>query len=433
MNANRQMAAYTEAARSGQYAKASGLSGKYDNVRRLWEDEVTRNNLRPFLQRLVHRLAQDMRRIRILDLGCGSADGYELLTGVRDRDADLKQMEVAVLPPAAMGLYKGVDLNEDLLQQAAALYGHSPKLLFEQGDFTQGLPVGGDEEPYDLYFMSYGSSSHLNEDETMVRLLAEIADRTPAYSLVHCDWLGRYSYEWQSLWATDVAENRNMDYVVSYIYDGAEREARRDTLQHLTLRLVSRQEAEAMAAEASARAGVLIRPLAFYDRSVLTGRHMDTGDYNAGPQPIRRAVNALHEVNLRTDLSALLFDYVPAKGFPLLNGYYEHLQQCWNFLVGFTAELLDRYDERSRTFSGPIPDPPAACPEPLRHMLERVQRVVEGTGWYGMGLPRENIIEPQLGFALRHLVGALQQGLGCGHGFVGIFEIDKTGTAGAEP
>jgi len=57
--------------------------------------------------------------------------------------------------------------------------------------------------------------------------------------------------------------------------------------------------------------------------------------------------------------------------------------------------------------------------------MERMMRVVEGVGWLGIGLPRENIIEPQLGYALRHLVTGLQQGQGCAHGLVGIFEIDK--------
>jgi hypothetical protein len=50
-----QMEAYTEAVSSGLYAKNSGLVGKYDNVRRYWEDEVTRMFLRPHLQRLIER------------------------------------------------------------------------------------------------------------------------------------------------------------------------------------------------------------------------------------------------------------------------------------------------------------------------------------------------------------------------------------------
>jgi len=425
-NAQDQMPAYSEAVKSGLYAKKSGLTGKYDNVRRLWEDEITRQFLRPHLQGLIRRCQQSMKRVRILDLGCGSADGYELLAGVRDRDADLEDVEIDLLSPEVLGLYKGVDLNEDLLAQAGGIYGGNPKMVFQQGDFTQGLPLAEGEEPYDLYFTSFGTCSHHNDDETMIQLLSEIAERTVDHSLVHCDWLGRYSYEWQTLWTQDLRENRNMDYVVSYIYDQEEREKRRDQLQHLLLRLVSRVEAEGLIGEASKRSGVEIKPLCFYDRSVFTGRHMDTGDYNPQAQLIRDAVNSLHEVNLRTELSNLLVDYVPKNGFGFLNRYYEDLQACWNYVVKYTGKLLKSFDEESREYTKPLPTPPPACPEPVLDMLDRMKRVVEGTGWYGMGLPRENIIEPQLGYALRHVVTQLQQGQGCGHGLIGIFEIDKS-------
>jgi hypothetical protein len=60
-------------------------------------------------------------------------------------------------------------------------------------------------------------------------------------------------------------------------------------------------------------------------------------------------------------------------------------------------------------------------------MIKRMRKVVEGVGWLGIGLPRENIIEPQLGYALRHLAMNLQQGQGCAHGLGGIFEVDKRG------
>ena len=72
---NPQMKAYTEAAKSGLYAKQSGLVGKYDNVRRYWEDEITRFFLHPHLKRLIDRKRSRMQRVRIMDLGCGSADG----------------------------------------------------------------------------------------------------------------------------------------------------------------------------------------------------------------------------------------------------------------------------------------------------------------------------------------------------------------------
>lgn len=425
---NDQMPAYSEAVQSGLYAKQSGMVGKYDNVRRLWEDEITRHFLRPHLQKLITQCRQSMRRVRILDIGCGSADGYELLAGIRDRDADLQQVEVDLLSPDVLGLYKGTDLNEDLLRQAAEIYGNQAKMVFEQGDFTRGVPIADGEAPYDLYFTSFGTCSHHNDDETMVALLVDIAKRTEDYAVVHCDWLGRYSYEWQDLWTLDPSEIRNMDYVVSYIYEKEEREAKRDELQHLTLRLMSRKEAEAIIAEASERSGISITPLCFYDRSVFTGRHIDTGDYNPGAQNIRDAVNSLHEVNLRTDLTDLLFDYVPKPGFDFLNTHYEHVQACWNYVVWYVGELLQLFDEETRQYTAELPTPPAACPQPVLNMLQRMVRVVEGTGWYGMGLPRENIIEPQLGYALRHVVTQLQQGQGCGHGLVGILEIDRQGS-----
>jgi hypothetical protein len=216
-----------------------------------------------------------------------------------------------------------------------------------------------------------------------------------------------------------------MDYVVSYIYEKEEREARRDELQHLTLRLMSRQEAEDIVARAGKRAGVPINPLVFFDRSTFTGRHMDTAEYNPHAQPIRQSVNSLHEGNLRTNLSSLLVDYAPKKGFAFLNDYFEHLQTCWNTLVQYVEWLLKMYDDTEARFTSDLPLIPASYPAPLRDMMDRMKRVVEGVGWLGIGLPRENIIEPQLGYALRNLVTKLQQGQGCAHGFVGILEVDK--------
>ena len=424
MTSDEQMAAYSEAVKSGLYAKKSGLVGKYDNVRRYWEDELTRHFLRPHLRRLIERAKVRMHRVRILDLGCGGADGYELLGGVRHREPELQVDEVDLLTPDILGLYMGLDLNADLLNQARSLYGDNPKLTFRQNDFTQGLGLDGDK-PYNLYFTSFGTFSHHNDDETAIRLLTEIAEHTEDSCIIMCDWLGRYSYEWQALWTNDLSEHRNMDYVVSYIYGKEEREQRRDELQHLNLRLVSRQEAEHIITEASKRAGVAIKPLVYFDRSVFTGRHMDTQEYNPHAQPMRLAVNSLHEANLRTDLTSLIINYVPKPGFDFLNDYFDHLQMCWTALVEHAAELLQRYDEAAGRWREDPPAIPASYPPALRDMMDRMRRVVEGVGWMGVGLPRENVIEPQLGYALRYLIANLQRGLGAAHGLVGIFEINR--------
>ncbi len=419
------MPAYSEAVKSGLYAKKTGLTGKYDNVRRYWEDEITRHFLYAPLQKLVDHCQQQMRRIRILDLGCGSADGYELLKGIRLRDADLDDAEVYLLTDANLSLYKGCDLNEDLLGQARAIYGNNPELVFSHADFTQEYNLLHDDLPFDLYFTSYGTCSHHTDDRTLSRLLSDIARVTDDYAIVVCDWLGRYCYEWQSLWTNDPAENRVMDYVVSYIYEEEERERQRDQLQHLNLRLMGRPEVDSIVGQASEDAGVAIRPLLYFDRSVFTGRHMDTGEYNDHAQPIRRAVNSLHETNERTDLGTLLINYAPKPGFRFINGYFEHLQMCWNTLVTYTDGLLHAYDEEKERFTEPLPAIPPTAPEPLQRAVTRMTKIVQGVGWLFTGNPRENIIEPQLGYALRDLVMALQKGQGCAHGLVGIYEIDK--------
>jgi SAM-dependent methyltransferase len=423
-----QMSVYREAVKSGLYAKRSGLLGKYDNVRCYWEDEITRHYIYPHLKKLITLCQERTRRLRVMDLACGSADGLELLTGIRDRDADLEDVHVNLLTPEVLGFYKGVDLSEELLEQGHAIYGTNPKICFQKADFTEGLPLDRGEEPYDLYFSSYGATSHHNDLDTLVRLLADIAKQTRHYCVVVCDWLGRYSYEWQSLWSNDPKENVNMDYVVSYIYEKEEREQKRDQLQHLTLRLVSPSDIHGLVQKVSSRAKVPIKPLCLYDRSIFTGRHMDTADYNAHAQPIRKAVNALHEINCRTNLERLLIDYVPKPGFPTINRQLEQLQVCWNALVNYVEVLITLYDEQQRCFSQAPPEIPASYPVILKEMMTRMKLVVEGVGWMGLGLPRENIIEPQLGYALRCLVMNLQPGQGCGHGMGAIFEIDKNST-----
>ncbi len=421
----RGMGAYSEAVTSKLYEKQSGLVGKYDNVRRYWEDEITRLFLRTPLTGLLEHCRASLRRLRILDLGCGSADGYELLTGIRQRESGLQEVEVALLSPDVISQYLGVDLSEDLLTQAQGLYGHDSKMSFRKGDFTRGLPLKGDEKPCDLYFTSFGTFSHHNEDETAINLLAEIAERTEDYALVVCDWIGRYSYEWQTLWTNDLSEIRNMDYVISYIYDEEERKKRRRQLDHLTLRLICRQEAEEIVRRAEKRSKTTINTLRFFDRATFTGRHMDTREYNPYAQPIRQAINSLHETNNRTDLTALLVNYHRKEGFDFLNEYFEYLQVCWNTLVTYVETLLQTYNHQQRDFVPPPETIPASYPKALREMMEKMKSVVKSVGWLDIGLPRERIIEPQLGYSLRYLASQMQQGQGCAHGMVGIFEIDK--------
>ena len=53
-------APYSQAVVTGKYDKSSGLLGKYDNVRRFWEDQSTAAFLRKSLNNLVDRKKKNL-------------------------------------------------------------------------------------------------------------------------------------------------------------------------------------------------------------------------------------------------------------------------------------------------------------------------------------------------------------------------------------
>jgi SAM-dependent methyltransferase len=415
---NRHEIPYTEAVSTGQYMKKSGLYGKYDNVRRFWEDDTTRLFIRPYLKEMVDRKAGRLQRLRILDLGCGAGDGYDLLTGITVKDVGIYEYAVNLINQEMLGFYMGVDTSADLLAQAREQWGGNDKVVFAESDISEGLDI--DEGPFDVYFSSYGTLSHFRAEQA-VKLLASIAKHSENNALVMLDWLGRYSYEWQDLWSANTDKEEFMDYRISYIYPPEERDS--VDIQSFPLKLVSRDELQRIIDEACRLSGIEIKVKQFFDRSIFVGRHIDTAEYNRHCTPVREAVNSLLEPNTRTDLISLIVDYVPKNGFPQLNKYFEGFAMSWNTLVKHTIEFLSEYQEGAGNTGGSA-EHYQFYPEPLRIAVETMQKVVDTTG----GLPgdsRANIIEPQLAYALRRLEMNLQSGLGTGHGLAAILEINK--------
>lgn len=416
----KKQSAYNQAVSTGQYVKRTGLEGKYDNVRRFWEDDVTRLFLRPYLKAIVDRKARKLRRLRILDIGCGAGDGYDLLTGITAKDVGIYEYAVKLLDQEMLGYYKGIDINEELLSQAREHLGNTEKIRFEKGDVSKGLRV--DDDPFDVYFSSYGTFSHFNTEQT-VNLVADIARHAKDRAIVVLDWIGRYSYEWQDLWSDDIKNEQFMDYMISYIYSPEERETA--DIETFPLRLIYSEEATNMIEEASRQARVQINIKQFFDRSVFVGRHMDTGDYNKNCPAIRKVVNSLLEPNQRTDLNELFIDYMPRKGFQVMNSFFEMFSMSWNALVRHTVEFLQEYHESDRHHvEEKGADSYEYYPEPLKVAVDTMRRVINTTGDLP-GDTRANIVEPQLAYALRKLEMELQSGIGSGHGLVGILEIVK--------
>jgi SAM-dependent methyltransferase len=410
-------APYTAAVQTGQYIRKTGLAGKYDNVRRFWEDDVSRLFIRPFLKEMVDRKAQMLERLRILDIGCGSGDGYDLLMGITAKDVGIYEYAVDLINQEQLGFYRGIDINPDLIEQAREQFSLNDKVVFDCGDCLDSSYTKN--KPYDFYFTSYGTVSHFTAEE-IAALLSDIAGHSDNGALLIIDWLGRYSYEWQDLWSKDGNE-QFMDYRISYIYPPEERD--NVEIQTFPLKLVDRVEAVSIVNEASRLSGVEIVERKFFDRSIFVGRHIDTAEYNRNCTPVRVAVNCLLEPNLRTDLSNLIVDYVPRNGFPELNRFFDKFSTSWNTLVNHTIELLANFNEEADSRSS-FADIYHFYPEPLKKAVQTMEKVIKSTGDLP-GDSRANIIEPQLAYALRKLEMELQSGDGVGHGFVGIFEIKK--------
>jgi SAM-dependent methyltransferase len=414
--------AYTQAATTGKYDKASGLLGKYDNVRRFWEDQLTGLFLRPALNDLINRRVDALQRIRILDLGCGNGDGYDLIMDVNTKDPGLYEYITAAITLERLQTYVGVDVNEELLAQARACYGANPKMSFQREDLSHGLTEGITRHaPFDLYFSSYGTWSHFTDDQ-VVKLVADIARHAQDRSILVGDWLGRWSYEWQDLWDAPLDEEYFMDYGISYIYPEEERD--KVEVASFPLRLMCRDEIENLIKRAEKEAGCRIEAVKYFDRSILVGRHLDTGDYNANCPKLRHAINSLFESYTRTDLESLIVDHVPRPGYDHLNSFFESFFMATNTLVRYTIELLSGYDAEKGELKN-LPPVRPFYPEPLKEAMDSMRRVIEGVGWLPFGDVRSNVIEPHLGYSFRKLEMELQPGIGVGHSLCGIFEIRK--------
>ncbi len=409
---------YSEAVTTGQYVKKTGLSGKYDNVRRFWEDEATRLFIRPYLKEVVDEKAKKLERLKILDIGCGAGDGFDLLMGMTVKDRGIYEYAVELINQEMFGIYIGIDINRDLLNQARESHEDNEKIIFREADFTKGIPH--EEGPFDIYFTSYGTLSH-NRDEQSINLLADVARKCNDSALIIGDWLGRYSYEWQDLWEMDPSGETFMDYRISYVYSPEERLIAE--IPSFPLRLASREEITYIINEASRQSGTEINIKKICDRSLFVGRHMDTAEYNRHCPAIREVVNSLIEPNVRTDLNALIIDYFPKKGFDRLNSFFEGFSMCWNRLVEHTMEFLADFDGETETDNG-ISDLYTFYPEPLKNAVKTMKKVINATGLLP-GDTRANIIEPQLAYALRKLEMDMQPGFGVGHGLIGILEIRK--------
>lgn len=409
---------YAETVARGFYGRnVGGLFGKYDNVRAHWEDAMTRVALRPYVRERVSACKRAGRGVRILDLGCGAGQGYELLTQIEERDLDLAAEHEYVLEPKQVELYYGVDLSDAMISQGRENYQRHSNVRFEVADLRDGLGEARTKAPFDIYFSSYGALSHLDTDG-LRKCIREVAEHARPGALMVLDLLGRYSPEWPEYWKAETESDKVRPYSMSYLYPPEERQS--GQVETFPIRFWTGDEIRALAAELTEETRREVRVLELVDRSIFVGRHLDTREYNTSLPPLRSLVNRLYQQNQRTDLEQLRVQYTDVPGADDLNRFFRKMASCWNVLVDFTIERLRGTRVSLVDIEGWRDYDPV-----LQMALMTMDRIIDGVGWIDIGDVRANVIEPQLAYALRRMQHRLQEGRGCGHGLVVALQIGE--------
>lgn len=209
-------------------------------------DAVRETFERAFFARELHRLLDEARGGRVIDLGCG--DGL-----------------VAELTAERIDRYVGVDLHPPAAEG----------LDFVAHNLCEGLgPVG--QDPFDLYVASFGVASHLPPAD-LERLCREIVAHARPGALVALEALGLYSLEWPGLWQTEPGPERAIGYRL-----GGETEVHPWSADELR----------------SIFDAAGIDPVRTLDRSVQAGPKVGEGRYWPGLPPVRAALNALLDGSL---------------------------------------------------------------------------------------------------------------------------------------
>ncbi len=277
-----------------------------DAVKRLWEEPASRRVLD-------HALGQlpELPSVRVLDVGCGTADGLALLRSTpawRRRHAAGAELR-----------YVGLDLDERLLQVARERHANDGAVSFAHGDVRAGLPV----EDSDLYLSSGVPYSHLTPQELELALtgILRAARSRPHPVAVVVDVLGRYSIEWTTRWS-----QRRWDYRMSFFR--SDRDA-----PSTAMTCYSGEELRATVRRAAERADCLLSRVDSADRSVFVGRHTSTGEYTQGLAPYRELVNALTDPSVRVDLDRLHFGLELPDAPEEIHEFFAAFGAAWNGLV----------------------------------------------------------------------------------------------------
>lgn len=387
-----------------------GLTGKKDNVRKYWEDI----SIKTAIRRPVSNLLESKERLRIVDLGSGSGEGYQLLTHIPPVNKTTIQRDF-VITDSTIENYLGVDISPSMIAQGIKNYSGKENVQFIEADLTYNYSFLN-EGPFDVYFSSYASPSHLHALE-LKNLIEKIFDTTPDNFVLALDLLGKYSPEWPVYW--DSLETEMNPYNMVWLYPAGQVEMNES--ENFSVRYWDCDGIRQLISEVAQKHQRTIS-MNCIDRSILVGRHMSTGNYNNHPQQLRTEINKLFDrdyrgmvPNLFADISYLDNMQInhPAE-YQRIAGYCSQ----WNTVIAYLGALINKNKGDAQKLH-------ETASEELREEFQMLSWLEANSSRFPVVDFWASVMGPQVACVLRNLEFSLPEGLGCGHGLFCTIEVFK--------
>ncbi len=277
--------------------ETSGLTGKKDNVRKYWEDVIIKLTVRSSIEKLLTK----KNTIRTVDLGCGSGEGFELLTHVPVGQPLSSGKQSFILSPDEISSYIGVDVSDSMIQQGRENYKNRNNVRFEHANLNKGFPLM-DEQPFDIYFSSYSSLSHLTP-ERLKRLVEDVFNHAEPGAIIVLDLFGKYSLEWPRYW-----NESKMMLPYNMIYLTPPELRKTESIHWYDVCFWSPVVLFEMLDAIAKKTDTCIQIVQSIDRSIFVGRHMGTGLFGAPCHDYRYQVNHLFDHEHREEIESLLIN-----------------------------------------------------------------------------------------------------------------------------
>ena len=108
-----------------------------------------------------------------------------------------------------------------------------------------------------------------------------------------------------------------------------------------------------------------------------------------------------------------------------VDGSEDSISSDRSYMYATFPAMMDGLDATGKPTTPDAEPEHAADAQLLKPLNAHLKQVMHESRTWTFDDPRANIIEPELGYALRHLEMTMQQGMGNGHGLIAIMRVNK--------